>query len=209
MDCGLARWEARQELPGQDPAPLETGIPSWTADIRHVTLPESIESFRPERPRCIDALPARADAASLTDSELIRETIPAVAADTSGAGPAIGDESSSTGVAAPTVRAQPASTPTLDAIPLRAEDCLEPATAPSPAPIAATARERSPSALMSPRRERVQLESQPPVVRVTIGRIDVRADFPAPVSHDAAARKARTVARSLDEYLKERIEGKR
>jgi hypothetical protein len=44
---------------------------------------------------------------------------------------------------------------------------------------------------------------------VTIGRIDVRANFPAPVAHEATARKARPAARSLDDYLKERIEGKR
>jgi hypothetical protein len=52
-------------------------------------------------------------------------------------------------------------------------------------------------------------ESQPSVVRVTIGRIDVRAEFPTAVSHDGTARKVRSSALSLDEYLKQRIEGKR
>jgi hypothetical protein len=216
-DGGLARWEAQPELAVRDHAPpIETGIPSWTADVRHVTLPEPIESFRPERPRRVDAWPARADIASLTDSELARETIPAVVADRPAAGPAIGDEPSSTGVAIATVRAQTASTPTLDAIPPR-EGRLEPATAPpaaprreaAPAPVVTPVRERPLVTPMSPRRERAQFESQPPVVRVTIGRIDVRANFPAPVSDDAAARKARPAARSLDDYLKERIEGKR
>jgi hypothetical protein len=47
------------------------------------------------------------------------------------------------------------------------------------------------------------------VIRVTIGRIDVRAEFPAPAAHDASARKSRPLARTLDEYLKERTEGKR
>jgi len=47
------------------------------------------------------------------------------------------------------------------------------------------------------------------VIRVTIGRIDVRAEFPTPVSHDATARKVQSSTLSLDEYLQQRIEGKR
>ena len=69
-----------------------------------------------------------------------------------------------------------------------------------------------PRPIMAPATRRPQPDlqhSQPSVVRVTIGRIDVRAQFPAPVSHDAGARKVRSSSRSLDDYLKERAEGKR
>ena len=45
--------------------------------------------------------------------------------------------------------------------------------------------------------------------RVRIGRIDVRAEFSVPVAREAPARPLRSAARSLDDYLKERIEGKR
>jgi hypothetical protein len=48
-----------------------------------------------------------------------------------------------------------------------------------------------------------------PVVRVTIGRIDVRAQFSSPPPAPAATRSARPAALSLDEYLKQRSEGKR
>jgi hypothetical protein len=48
-----------------------------------------------------------------------------------------------------------------------------------------------------------------PVIRVTIGRIDVRAQFPVQASSPAPMRQARTEGLSLDEYLKQRSEGKR
>jgi len=51
-------------------------------------------------------------------------------------------------------------------------------------------------------------EPQAPIVRVTIGRIDVRAQFPAPTP-TPAARHARPAALSLEEYSKQRAEGKR
>ncbi len=52
-------------------------------------------------------------------------------------------------------------------------------------------------------------EPQTPVIRITIGRIDVRAEFPAPASPPARARPAQAATLSLDEYLKQRQEGKR
>lgn len=53
------------------------------------------------------------------------------------------------------------------------------------------------------------LESEAPVIRVTIGRIDVRAQFSTPAPFPAAARHVRPAALSLDDYLKQRSEGKR
>jgi hypothetical protein len=62
---------------------------------------------------------------------------------------------------------------------------------------------------MSARRDQASMvERDAPVIRVTIGRIDVRAQFPAPAPAPAA-RHARPAAISLDEYLKQRSEGKR
>lgn len=52
-------------------------------------------------------------------------------------------------------------------------------------------------------------ESQLPVIRVTIGRIDVRAQFPAATSSTSPAQPRKTAALSLDEYMKQRSEGKR
>lgn len=46
-----------------------------------------------------------------------------------------------------------------------------------------------------------------PVIRVTIGRVDVRAQFPAP--EPSPIRRARPATPSLNEYLKQRSEGKR
>jgi hypothetical protein len=50
---------------------------------------------------------------------------------------------------------------------------------------------------------------EPPVVRVTIGRIDVRAQFTASAPSPATTSQKRPGALSLDEYLKQRSEGKR
>jgi hypothetical protein len=47
-----------------------------------------------------------------------------------------------------------------------------------------------------------------PIIRVTIGRVDVRAEFPAPAA-PAATRRAEAPSLSLDDYLKLRNEGKR
>jgi hypothetical protein len=49
---------------------------------------------------------------------------------------------------------------------------------------------------------------QPQVIRVTIGRVDVRAEFPAPAT-PSATRRSMAPTLSLDDYLKERNEGKR
>ncbi len=51
--------------------------------------------------------------------------------------------------------------------------------------------------------------SQPPVIRVTIGRIEVRAVFPPAAAAPAAARKTVAAVLSLDDYLKQRSNGQR
>lgn len=48
-----------------------------------------------------------------------------------------------------------------------------------------------------------------PIIRVSIGRIDVRAEFAAATPSPAPARNARPASLSLDEYLKQRSEGRR
>jgi hypothetical protein len=47
-----------------------------------------------------------------------------------------------------------------------------------------------------------------PIIRVTIGRVDVRAEFPARAT-PAAPRKVEAPSLSLEDYLKQRKEGKR
>lgn len=51
-------------------------------------------------------------------------------------------------------------------------------------------------------------QTSAPVVRVTIGRVDVRAEFPAPVSRPRTT-PAQPAALSLEEYARQRREGKR
>ena len=51
--------------------------------------------------------------------------------------------------------------------------------------------------------------SSSPVVRVSIGRIEVRAEMPAPTAAPALVQKQRPSGMSLDEYAKLRAEGKR
>jgi hypothetical protein len=53
------------------------------------------------------------------------------------------------------------------------------------------------------------ISSQPPVIRVTIGRIEVRAVFPPAAAAPAAVKKTPSGALSLDDYLKQRSEGTR
>jgi len=48
-----------------------------------------------------------------------------------------------------------------------------------------------------------------PIIRVSIGRIDVRAEFLAATPSPVPARNARPASLSLDEYLKQRSEGRR
>jgi hypothetical protein len=48
-----------------------------------------------------------------------------------------------------------------------------------------------------------------PVVRVTIGRVEVRAEFASPKVRQAAAPQPKPAAISLDDYLKQRSEGRR
>jgi hypothetical protein len=57
------------------------------------------------------------------------------------------------------------------------------------------------------RREPAQ--SAPPIVRVTIGRIEVRAELSSPKPRSASAPRAKSAAISLDDYLKQRGEGRR
>jgi hypothetical protein len=64
------------------------------------------------------------------------------------------------------------------------------------------------TSLISARNHAAPISQERPVVRVTIGRIDVRAQFtPAAPGPASSPRKAATL--SLDEYLKQRSEGKR
>ncbi|HET9282422.1 MAG TPA: hypothetical protein VFR24_10735 [Candidatus Angelobacter sp.] len=63
------------------------------------------------------------------------------------------------------------------------------------------------SPIYSPRDARPVPEA--PVIRVSIGRIDVRAEFAAAPPSPAPARNIRPAALSLDEYLKQRSEGRR
>lgn len=58
------------------------------------------------------------------------------------------------------------------------------------------------------RRDAAESAVEAPIIRVSIGRIDVRAQFPASTP-PAPARNARPAAISLEEYLKQRREGKR
>ena len=51
--------------------------------------------------------------------------------------------------------------------------------------------------------------AQAPVVRVTIGRIEVRAQFPAPAAKRESPGRATPNGLSLDDYLKQRNEGRR
>jgi hypothetical protein len=51
--------------------------------------------------------------------------------------------------------------------------------------------------------------ARPPLIRVTIGRIEVRAILPAPAVARPVAKPAPAGALTLDEYLKQRSEGKR
>jgi hypothetical protein len=60
----------------------------------------------------------------------------------------------------------------------------------------------------SRRRDAAESAAEAPIIRVSIGRIEVRAQFPAAPS-PANARNARPAAISLEEYLKQRREGKR
>jgi hypothetical protein len=58
-------------------------------------------------------------------------------------------------------------------------------------------------------RNRFTAETEaPPTIQVTIGRVEVRAEFPSPRQMPAAAAAKRS-ALSLDDYLKQRSEGRR
>jgi hypothetical protein len=73
----------------------------------------------------------------------------------------------------------------------------------SAVPAAAGISDRSPRAVP-------QTAPRPPapIIRVTIGRVDVRAEFPAPAA-PAVKRRPEAQSLSLDDYLKLRNEGKR
>jgi hypothetical protein len=69
-----------------------------------------------------------------------------------------------------------------------------------------------PSAHRSQRRLQPQAAAAaetPQIVRVTIGRIDVRAEVASPPPARAASRKPENRGLSLDDYLKQRAEGRR
>jgi hypothetical protein len=59
------------------------------------------------------------------------------------------------------------------------------------------------------RERRAEFEHQAPIVRVTIGRIEVRAEIATPAAAPPAAQPVRAPTLTLDEYLKQRQEGKR
>jgi hypothetical protein len=55
----------------------------------------------------------------------------------------------------------------------------------------------------------VQIETGPPVIRVTIGRVEVRAQFPPDASPRPTARHKGAAPLSLEEYARQRSEGRR
>jgi hypothetical protein len=59
-----------------------------------------------------------------------------------------------------------------------------------------------------PVERRESADTAAPVVRVTIGRVEVRAELPSPKAR-AAAPRTRSATTSLDDYLKQRAEGRR
>lgn len=65
------------------------------------------------------------------------------------------------------------------------------------------------TSLVSARNQAARIAQERPVVRVTIGRIDVRAQFTPAAPTPVASRSQRSATLSLDEYLKQRSEGKR
>jgi len=52
-------------------------------------------------------------------------------------------------------------------------------------------------------------QAEAPVIRVTIGRVDVRAQFAPPVASNAPVKAKRTSILSLEEYARQRREGRR
>lgn len=64
------------------------------------------------------------------------------------------------------------------------------------------------TSLVSVRNQAARITQERPVVRVTIGRIDVRAQF-MPAAPAAVSRSQKVATLSLEEYLKQRSEGKR
>ncbi len=102
---------------------------------------------------------------------------------------------------------------TTEGDPPRALDWSEQATATLPLP--AQAKRAIPTSTAAPvagpvpaRQRAAAAESPAPVIRVTIGRVDVRAEFP-PSTSRPEVRKTEPARLSLDEYMKQRSEGKR
>ncbi|HWC95654.1 MAG TPA: hypothetical protein VG456_02860 [Candidatus Sulfopaludibacter sp.] len=78
----------------------------------------------------------------------------------------------------------------------------------APAGVDAAIRPPSPPiGRVTERRE--TLAQAAPIIRVTIGRVEVRAEIASSKEKPAAAPQARAVALSLDDYLKQRGEGRR
>jgi hypothetical protein len=118
----------------------------------------------------------------------------------------------------------PASTDPFDNIPQRPASPTSARVAPSRAPNAMAARSTlpepgekasltaTPRSLAQPQRRfqpQAAAAETPQVVRITIGRIDVRAEAPSTPPARAAARKPEHRGLSLDDYLKQRAEGRR
>ncbi len=84
-------------------------------------------------------------------------------------------------------------------------------TLPIPVRESVPKRDAAEAPMYGPRREisAQPMETTESVIRVTIGRVDVRAEFPAAASARPAARRRQAPALSLDDYLRQRNEGKR
>jgi hypothetical protein len=179
------------------PAPIEE---SAQEDVRRQD--EGFERLQPRRPRGEDAPAALAsvssDATTARHEFVVDDTSPAIVP-----------------------------TGTFDNIPLHHASPTGERVASSPAPDGITARNTLPEPgqnasyglIAAPRSfaQRPQRRFQPQaaaaeapqVVRITIGRIDVRAEAPSPPPARAASRKQENRGLSLDDYLKQRAEGRR
>jgi hypothetical protein len=82
-------------------------------------------------------------------------------------------------------------------------------TAPAYDPVHASEAINRPGDTRAPQRTVINSEPHAPVIRVTIGRIDVRAEFPSPSSAPSTTKRTRSSALSLEAYLRQRNGGRR
>ena len=83
------------------------------------------------------------------------------------------------------------------------------ATGAAPAPIVVTPQVAAVPEITRPEVAREPIAPSPPIVRVTIGRVEVRARMPAAPPAPAPAPRRREPTLSLTDYLKQRDEGRR